>query len=217
MTQRLLAASGIVGPPIYAIVVFALGSLWPDYSHLRQSMSELGAVDSPYALMMNTAGLPLLGIMVMAFAIGLRRGLRKSRSARFGTFFVALAGGAIVMTGMFPCDSGCINVTGIRIAHRVFATISGIALVLAPFTLIPAISDDNRWRKYAFFSLIVGVIVVVSSTLYGFRIFEQWKGVTQRLSMGVALLWIEVMAMNLLHLSQAKPSRPAQASSPQLQ
>ena len=208
MTQRFLAASGIIGPPIYAIVIFTLGSLWPDYSHLRQSMSELGSVGSPYALMMNTAGLPLLGILIMAFAIGLRRGLRKSRSARLGTFFIALTGGAIVMTGVFPCDSGCINETGIGITHRVFATISGIGLILAPFSLIPAISDDKQWRRYAFFTLTVGIIVVVSSTLYGFHIFEQWKGVIQRLSMGVALLWIEVMAMRLFHLSQLRSFSP---------
>jgi len=213
MTQRLLAVSGIIGPPIYGIVIFALGSLWPDYSHLRQSMSELGAVGSPYALMMNTAGLPLLGILMVAFAFGLYRDLRNGMSARIGCFFIALAGGAIVLTGAFPCDSGCINVTCIGMMHRVLATITGSALLLAPFTLIPAINSDYRWHKYAFFTLIIGVIVMVSSTLYGFHVFEQWKGVIQRLSMGVALLWIEVMAIKLLCLLLEGQSRLYKPSS----
>ena len=53
--QSLLAVCGIAGPVFYAILLVTLGAIEPDYSHLSQTMSELGAVDARYNIIMNTA------------------------------------------------------------------------------------------------------------------------------------------------------------------
>ncbi|UCG82921.1 MAG: DUF998 domain-containing protein [Dehalococcoidia bacterium] len=217
MAQRLLAISGVLGPPIYAILVITLGALWPDYSHVKQSMSELGSVGAPHALVMNTAGLQLLGILLTAFALGLHRGLGSGRSARIGCSLVAISGIAIFMTGVFQCDAHCIDTTKIGITHSIFATISALAMMLSPFALLPALGNDSRWRRYVLFSLMIGIMVAILSGLYGLDVFEQWKGVMQRLSLGVALLWIEVMAIKLLRLSQVESLGYTQQSSRQLQ
>lgn len=201
MTQKALAICGIIGPPIYAIVVITLGSLWTGYSHVTQSMSELGSVGAPHAVVMNTVGFPLLGILLMTFALGLYRGLRNGKSAGIGCTLVALSGGAVLMTGIFPCDAGCVDVTKIGTTHSVFATISALTMMFAPLAVLPALGSDSRWRNYALFSLIIGIAVAISSALYGFTVFQAWEGVMQRLSMGIALLWIEVMAIKLLSLS----------------
>jgi len=57
-----LTDCGIVGPTTYAIVLTALGVLWPGYNPVRQYMSELGAVDAPHAFVMNILGFQVLGI-----------------------------------------------------------------------------------------------------------------------------------------------------------
>lgn len=72
---RNLALCGIAGPIIYAAVVIVLGCIQDGYSPARDSMSKLGAVDAPYNLVMNTLGLPLLGLSVVALAAGLHRGM----------------------------------------------------------------------------------------------------------------------------------------------
>ena len=75
--KKLLALCGIAGPIIFALVVLILASLTPGYSHVADYMSELGATGAPYALFMNTLGFFLLGIMMIAFALGLHHGIKE--------------------------------------------------------------------------------------------------------------------------------------------
>jgi len=108
-TQKLLAFCGIIGHVTYAIVLFTLGFIQPDYNCFTQLMSELGAVNAPYSLIMNTVGFPLLGILILAFALGLQRCIKGS--FKIGPVLIALSGASLVMTGIFPCDPGCVDVT----------------------------------------------------------------------------------------------------------
>jgi len=103
---RFTAICGIFGPILYAIVIAIAGSLYPGYSHISQSMSDLGAVDAPHAVIVNTLGFPLLGLFMIAFAVGIDRGIRRNRASKVGPVFIVLSGVAMIMTGIFQCDSG---------------------------------------------------------------------------------------------------------------
>ena len=45
---RMLLIAGITMPIIYFAALFIAGVLYPDYSHIRQLPSELGADGAPY-------------------------------------------------------------------------------------------------------------------------------------------------------------------------
>ncbi len=64
---KLLAFCGIIEPIIYAIVLIVLGFLEPEYNHLTDFMSELGAVGAANALAMNLFGFALLGFLIVFF------------------------------------------------------------------------------------------------------------------------------------------------------
>lgn len=196
-SQRVLALCGMAGPIAYAVVVAVLGYLEPDYSHVTQSMSELGAVCAQYAVVMNTAGLPLLGVLLMAFALGLLRGVVDSRTLRVGTALVALSGFSLVMTAVFPCDPGCIDVSTTGKTHSVFATIAAFALLVGNLFLAPAVWRDNRWRGYARYTFASAMVAMAVSALYGLGLIDGLDGALQRASMGVSLVWVEVMAVRL--------------------
>ena len=204
-TQRLLAICGIIGPIVYAIIVIILGFLHPDYNHVTQYMSELGAVGAPYAIIMDTVGLPLLGLLMIFFAFGLHRGIGEDKGAKIGPTLVAVSGTALVMTGIFPCDPGCADVTFVGNMHSVFATIAGFAMLLAPIAISPRLRNDYRWQGYLVYSLATVVVAGIISAVFGLMIFEAWtralEGALQRISMGLLLLWIDVMAIRLLRLS----------------
>ena len=200
-TQRLLAICGIIGPILYAIVVIILGFLQPGYSHVTQSMSELGEVGAPNAIIMNTAGFPLLGLLMIAFAFGLHRGISEGKGSKIGPALVALSGAALVITGIFTCDPGCVDVSMVGITHSVFAMISAFAMILAPLALCPRLNRDRLWQGYLYYSLATVIVAGLISAVYGFGVFEPWTGALQRISMGVSLLWMEVMAIRLLRLS----------------
>ena len=203
-TQRLLAICGIIGPIVYTIVLVTLGSLQPDYNHITQTMSELGAVDAPYAIVMNTAGLPLLGLLIIAFAIALNRGIRDGINSKIGPTLVAVSGAALVMTGIFPCDPGCVNVSIVGTLHSIFAMVAAFAMILALLSISQRLKKDRQWQGYTIYSLITLVVALSLSAVYGLNILEPWSGALQRASMGVLLLWMEVVAIKLVRLSKPK-------------
>lgn len=195
---KFLAFCGIIGPVTYAIVLFTLGFIQPDYNCITQSMSELGAAGAPYALIMNTIGFPLLGILIIAFALGLQRGI--NGSLKIGPVLIALSGLSLVMTGIFPCDPGCVDVTLRGLTHSIFATIAAFSMIFAPLFLLPRLKKDDRWQGYVTYSIISVIAATLVSAIYGFMAFEQLTGVLQRISMGIMLLWVEVMAIRLFYI-----------------
>jgi hypothetical membrane protein len=196
-TQRLLAVCGIVGPIAYAVVVATLGFLQEGYSHVRNTMSELGADDAPYAIVMNTAGLPLLGLLMIAFALGLHRGIGDGRGSKVGPASFATSGVSLTMTAVFQCDPGCEDVTTVGTLHSAFATVAAVATILGLLAIFVRFRGDAAWHGYAAYTLATVVATVALSALYGFA-FEAWEGALQRVSMALPLIWVEVLAVRLL-------------------
>ncbi len=195
-TQKFLAVCGIVGPIIFSIIVLTLGYLTPDYSHIRDFMSELGAVDAPYGFVMSTAGLVLLGILISAFSIGFHRGIEKG--SVFGTALLVMSGFSLAATGIFRCDPGCIDVSLIGRLHSTFAMIAGFTFIVAIFFISPRLREDRNWKNYWAYSVITGVLTLVFSILLISA--GDLAGLMQRISMGLPLLWMEVMAIRLFRL-----------------
>lgn len=200
-TQRLLAICGIIGPVSYVIVLITLGSLEPGYSHVTQTISKLGAAGARYPLIMNTAGLGLLGLMMVALASGLDRGIRDGKGSKIGPGLVAVSGAAVVMLGIFHSEPGAEDPTAVGTTHSVFVLIGGFALLLAPLAISPRLRRDERWQSYVAYSLGIVVVAIVVSILYSVNVFESWKGVVQRIATAVLLIWLEVMAIKLLRVS----------------
>jgi len=197
---RLLAICGALGPILYTVTLFALGLLRPGYNHVAQSMSELGEVGSPNATVMNVAGFMLLGLLMMAFAFALSRGIREGGGSKIGSSLVAMAGVSLVMVGFFPCDPDCVTASLTGALHDAFATIPAFAMILAPIVISHSLRNDSRWQGYWSYSMATGILAAMISLLLWFTFLEAWKGVIQRIGMGVPLLWMEVMAVRLLRL-----------------
>lgn len=58
--------------PWFAACVLCIATLRPDYAHATKAISELGAINAPYALWMNLLGFAGTGILIGLFAIGCR-------------------------------------------------------------------------------------------------------------------------------------------------
>ncbi|WP_455278073.1 DUF998 domain-containing protein [[Eubacterium] cellulosolvens] len=194
ITLRLAAVSGIIGPIIFAVVVFVLGQLRPRYNHFTQTMSELGEVGSQNAMVMNIAGLGLLGILMIVFSFSLRHGLTKGMDSKFGSIFVAVAGASLVGTAFFPCDPGCVNESFSGKMHDIFASIPAVAIILALILISNSMRADILWQKYWTYTLATGILTILCSFLLIFSVFEDWSGLVQRFGMGIPLLWMMVIA-----------------------
>jgi hypothetical membrane protein len=196
-SQRLLFLSGILGPPIYALFVLIGGLLTPGYSHVTQSMSELGETGGSHAWIMNT-GFLLLGLFLLVFAFALHYGI--CDGSRIGPFLMAVTGVCMVMVAGFHCDPGCIDVTLTGKLHSIVATISAIAMIAAILIISYRLQKDERLKGYSEFTVIIGIVAGIISLLLFSAAFEGYAGAIQRISMGIPLIWVEVMAVKLFRL-----------------
>lgn len=200
-TQKLLALCGVTGPILYTTVVIILGFLWPGYNHVSQLQSELGATGAPNAIIMNVFGFLLLGILLIAFALGLYRNLNKEKGTMIGSALIVVTGVSLVAVAFFPCDPGCVNISFTGMMHGVFATSSAVSMVLATIILAQQFNDDNRWKNYWLYTLATGIMTSIFGLSLLFIVIEGWMGAIQRISMGIPLFWMEVISIRLLRLS----------------
>jgi Protein of unknown function (DUF998) len=119
--RRALALIGMIGPVLYILLVTALGLLSEGYDPVRDTQSELGAVDSPYQGLMNIAGFMGLGVSILAFSAAYFLLLRKGFVTTLAAGLLAIAGVGMVVVGFFPCDASCVDVTRRGRLHSVFS------------------------------------------------------------------------------------------------
>jgi Protein of unknown function (DUF998) len=85
-----LAAAGILGPVVFAVVAVVQGLLRPGYSFVADPVVALVAGPSGWVQDLNFV---VLGAAMIAFAVGLRLGVRPTRWAVAGPGLDLLTGG----------------------------------------------------------------------------------------------------------------------------
>lgn len=207
--QVFLAACGIAGPLLYVSVVVILGFLRPGYDHVTQLVSELGEVGAPNAIVMNIFGFILPSLLIIAFAIGLHRGISDGLWSKLAPALLAVGALGYVGSALFPCSPGCDPETSMS---HIRAGAVGIGRFLAPLAFWRSLRKDSRWQGYGSYSLVTGVVVLALYFFAGFSgVTTPWDGLVQRLWKGTLFLWMVVMAIHLLRLSlrAGTGSRPA--------
>ncbi len=198
--QRVLAICGVVAPILSGILVVVAGLLRPSYDPVRQLISELGAGSN--AVMQN-ANQVIFGLLVIAFAFGLNRGISDGKILRIGVGFLIIFGAGVFGSGVFSCDSGCPLNGGSfnNFMHYLVSVIGVTAFVITSLVFWWGLGKDSRWRRYRTYSLITGLVLLVL-LFPGVAAFQSsWAGAFERLFVGIADLWIELMAIKLLRLS----------------
>jgi hypothetical membrane protein len=205
--QRLLAISGIIAPIFYASLAITMGLIKTGYSHRTMMMSILGGVGGLRGFVFNI-GVTLTGLLLIAFAIGLHRGISEGRGSKVGPLLIVLAGAGMMGAGIFHCDSGCANVlsrTFTGIMHTVSAFIAGLCLAISPFVVFPRIRRDRLWGNLKWYTLATGILANIPGLIFWISLatirIPAWEGLIQRLGLAIPLLWVEVMSIQLLRLS----------------
>jgi hypothetical membrane protein len=199
---RLYAICGVIAPIFFVLMVVIEGFLVTGYNHMTQQVSDLGAYTlyGSYALLQNL-NFCVFGILIIAFALGLRQQLSGSRVM---TTSMALGGALFFLVGFFPDQPTPWPAT----AHYLLAQLSGLSVFVSEFfawrRLRHSAANEGAWARYGTFSLASLVLIIVS--FFIFAIFGQpgspVTGLLQRVFGFFVLLWIEVMALKLFRLTK---------------
>lgn len=204
--HKFFTSCGIIGPIFFTFILLILGHLQGNYNHIEQYMSELGAIDAPNTIIMNIAGFALLGLFIILFAIGFNNLINLKNNliiGKIGIMLIISSGVAFIMVGIFPCDPMCVNISLVGIIHGRFAFIALYTLVFAPFFIFYYLREVQQWKNLSIFSLIIGVLSLLSSSIYNLNIFENLTGLLQRLSYGIPLLWIVLISIRIISINNS--------------
>ncbi len=152
------------------------------------------------------------GLLILAFAIGLRRTLHTSIGARWGARLISLVAIGLIGAGIFTTDPvyGYPPSAPLLLAqtstqghlHDLFSILVFIGLPAACFVLRRRFIafGESGWARYSAFT---GVAMLLPFVLAGIGFkqvagFVAFAGVYQRLSITIGWLWITLLAVHML-------------------
>ena len=209
-SRRALALVGAVGPVGYLVLVTVLGLLWDGYDPIRDTQSELGALDSPYRLVMNLAGFMGLGVCILAFAAAYWLLLASSWAKVLATGLLAIAGLGMVVVEFFPCDAGCVDggdgAAALGVQHaggdRPAGRGHGVGAGVPPRRAVG--------HGLALVSFWLGLAALVSGPLIAAELVGGVDGLVQRAAMWAPLVWMVAVSIRLYRL--ARPATAVEAT-----
>ena len=190
--NRALALGGVAGPVLFTVAVVVSASLRPDYSHLTNFISELGASGTPHAALMNYAGFIPAGLLIAASGVALAAILPRRRLPWISAALVTLFGLGLAASGAVSCDPGCPRSGGSlesRI-HDIIAPVTFLSLIVGAGAFGIYARRDVMWRPLSVYSLLTSawalcLLIGLAASLETRTLTGLW----QRLLLAVLFLW----------------------------
>ncbi len=175
---------------VMALMVVVAGALTPDYSHVSQFISELGASGSPHELAVRFVGFLPSGVLLLAFCLFAYTALPRSFGTTVGLLGLAIFAAGYLVAAAFPCDPGCRpdNPSVSQLIHNVGGL---LGYVLAPAFLFVLARAARAWPDagrlaqsgFAASALALAGLLTLSET-------SATAGVSQRVLEFAVLAWV---------------------------
>jgi len=204
-----LAAVGLSGPILCIPVAVIAGLIRPGYSMRADNLSGLGW--GMHAWLMN-ADLIAFGLIMLCLAAGLWQTFERGKTSSLGGLLFTIWGLGLVAEGLFPTDPPGEMAQSLHsmIHDAAFVTLV-TALACSSAVFARRFESEPRWQGYARYSYATAVAIPALLLLFlGLGDGSRWKGLVERLFLGVICLWVGLVAARLLHFVR----RGAQTSNP---
>jgi hypothetical protein len=214
-TARRLAWLAVGGQTAFVAAWILAGALEPGYSHVRQTLSELGAGNASHPALMN-AGYVALGLSLLALAPALLAILPPRPATRVAAALFAVAGVAVLAVAAVPLDCGltvdqsCIHafdagrLSWRTTAHLWAGLVFDVAFVLTPFAVARAL-----WPRHVALPVLLAAgwaIPILVASLVADELLGVGMGLVQRLGFVAVHLWVVLVAIGILHSTRAAPA-----------
>ena len=197
---RYFGLCGVAGPALFTLTTIVCSSIRPDYNHISDLISELGATGTSNAQLMNFAGFIPAGVMAVCFGLTLFFILPKRLLTRIGAALLAMFGLGIIIQGLFSCDPGC-PIKG-SMEHTIHDQVAGptfLCAILGALLLGISFRKFSEWRRLWIFSVLSAVISLCF--LVGVIITFETRTITglwQRLLVLTLFVWMVIFGLRIL-------------------
>lgn len=193
---RFLILGGIAGPILFTIVTIICGALRPDYNHLYDFISELGASGTPNSLLMNSLGFIPGGLLFSLFGIGLVSLSPQDRKFKIASVLFVIFGLGVATAGIFSCDVGCpLNGTTEAVVHDRVSLVAFFSSITAMFLFGSSFKKTASFQNLALYSKLSGVFTLLFLVIMILSYpSETLSGLWQRLMLGTIFLWTMIIS-----------------------
>jgi hypothetical protein len=206
---RLWLSCGAIGPLLFIVVFLIEGATRADYNPLRYPVSSLSIGDLGW---IQAANFLMVGSLLFAYALGLRRALRTSGGGVWGPLLIGLAGIGLFGAGIFTTDPvyGYPPFAPLVLAqysvhghlHDLFSALFFVGVPIACFVFCRRFATWGQ-RGWAVYSFLTGLGMLATFVLAAVGFAQNpslvnFAGVFQRLAITLGLTWIAFLAFWLM-------------------
>jgi hypothetical protein len=152
-TQKTLLAAGF-GGVVFVLTFLVLGALAPNYDALRETISALEFTALGITQRINFF---VFGLMLMAFALALRRELGAGRGSVLIPTFQFLSGVGVAGDGIFIHEP----------LHLICDLMTFNSALVVLFLFAWRFSDDRRWKGWMAYSILTALLMMAFLTAFG--------------------------------------------------
>ena len=192
---QILAICGMLSPIIYTTMWILGGKLDSDYSHIRDDISSLMAVDAPNKRLMQSFSI-VSSVFLMVFYFGLLGGINDGDGLIVGPILLIISSilGTLV-SFFFPLDAGGEMTTIKGKMHTSLVVLSGILTIAGMVTLWFRLQFVAKWSAFAIYSLISAIISFILVMISGIFAKSKYLGIVERLMVTPYELYYFVLSL----------------------
>lgn len=213
--RNALLLCGLVSSLLYVAMNILVPFQWPAYSSFSQTISELSAIGAPTRPLWVPLGIAYT-LLVAAFGVGVWQSADLNRRLRIlGGLLVAYG---IIGLGWPPMHQRAVLAAGGgTLTDTMHIAWSFITVVLMFFEIgFGAAALGKRFRDYSIATAVVlaafGTLTFIGAPDLAADRPTPWLGVWERVNVLGFMLWIAVLAVNLLQRRAAVRSRLSEAA-----
>jgi hypothetical protein len=209
MTTKRLIACGVISGPLFVAAFLIEGATRADYDPLRHPISSLAIGDWGWT---QRANFLVAGLLMLAFATGLRRLLRPPGGSTLGPLLVGAYAVGLLGAGVFVADpmngyppgtpSVRVHYSTHGVLHELFSTLVFLGLPAACFVFGRrfAMRGERGWAIYSAATglIFVGAFVLSSAGLAQVGGLANLAGLFQRGAIVTGFGWLGLLAVRFL-------------------
>ncbi|MFX1261361.1 MAG: DUF998 domain-containing protein [Promethearchaeota archaeon] len=192
---QILAICGMLSPIIYTLMWIIGGIIQPDYSHVRDDVSSLMAVDAPNKKLFDKF-IITSSTLLFVFYLGLHWGVNNGVGSIIGPILFIISGLLGVLVALFfPLDAGGEIVTVRGKLHLTLIAISGILATAGMVAMWFRLESVFEWSAFATFSLITAIVSLILVIISSFTATSSYFGLIERFMVSSYQVYYFVLAI----------------------
>jgi hypothetical membrane protein len=173
------------------ILIIVAGQIDPNYSSVSDTISQLGAPNRPYSIVINTSYV-IYGVLICGVAYGFHRKLRYIPLAKILSILIGVHAISAILLGIFPDSPSIPSDTHWtdNILHNTLSGISHSALLMGILVTVKIAREERALKAVALIGFAVVVVNLPLPAIIVFDPFESINGILQRLFVISSILWL---------------------------